>query len=174
MGFQGGLAFDLNLGNVLSLQPELLYIQKGGKTVYKADEDNKVESRLYYNYVEVPVLLKLKFFPNDTEGAGFYLLGGPFAGLALGGKIKTSTTIAGETTTAEEDFEFDNDDADERQRRLDWGVAFGGGVQFGRVFIDARYNLGINNLLDNDADNNNDDAPYRRTRGIGLTLGYQF
>jgi len=47
-------------------------------------------------------------------------------------------------------------------------------VKFGHVFLDARYNLGINNLLDSDDNNQNDNAPYRRTRGIGVTLGYEF
>jgi hypothetical protein len=118
------------------------------------------------------VLAKLKFY--SEEGSGFYVLGGPFVGLAVSGKSKRTTTILGAENTVEEDFNFDNDTEAERQRRTDWGVSFGGGVKFGHMFVDARYNLGINNLLDNDADNQNDNKPYRRTRGIGLVLGYEF
>jgi hypothetical protein len=171
-GFQAGLSFDLGLSDVFTIQPELLFIQKGGKSTYVINEDNKVVSRLYYNYVEVPVLAKLKFYKED--GGGFYLLGGPFVGLAMGGKSKTTVTLLGNTTTSEDEFNFDNDDEADRQRRTDWGVSFGGGVKFGHMFLDARYNLGINNLLDTDANNQNDDKPYRRTRGLGLTLGYEF
>lgn len=171
-GFQAGLSFDLGLSKVFTIQPEVLFIQKGGKSTYVINENNKVVSRLYYNYVEVPVLAKLKFYKED--GGGFYLLGGPFVGLALGGKTKTTVTLLGNTTTSEDDFNFDNDNEADRQRRTDWGVSFGGGVKFGHVFLDARYNLGINNLLDTDANNQNDDKPYRRTRGLGLTLGYEF
>jgi len=171
-GFQAGLSFDLGLSKVFTIQPELLYIQKGGKSTYVFNEDNKIVSRLYYNYVEVPVLAKLKFYKED--GGGFYILGGPFVGLAISGKTKTSTTLLGNTTTSENDFNFDNDNEADRQRRTDWGVSFGGGVKFGHVFLDARYNLGINNLLDSDDNNQNDNAPYRRTRGIGVTLGYEF
>ncbi len=172
-GLQAGLSFDLGLSDVFTIQPEVLFIQKGGKSTYTINDNNKIVNRLYYNYVEVPVLAKLKFYGED-KGSGFYLLGGPFIGLALGGKSKTTTTLLGNTTTAEDDFNFDNDDQADRQRRTDWGVSFGGGVKFGHVFLDARYNLGMNNLLDNDANNNNDDKPYRRTRGLGLTLGYEF
>jgi hypothetical protein len=172
VGFQAGLSFDLGLSKNFTIQPEVLYIQKGGKSTYVFNADNKVVSRLYYNYVEVPVLAKLKFY--NENGSGFYLLGGPFVGLALGGKSKTTTTLLGNTTTSEDEFNFDNDDAADRQRRTDWGVSFGGGVKFGHVFVDARYNLGINNLLDSDDNNQNDNAPYRRTRGLGLTLGYEF
>ncbi len=173
VGFQAGLVFDLGLSDIFTIQPEVLYIQKGGKSIARLNDENKVESRLYYNYVEVPVLAKLKFFAGDSK-SGFYLIGGPFAGLALGGKSKVTTTLLGASTTSETDFEFDNSDAADRQRRLDWGVAFGGGVKLGNVFLDARYNLGINNLLDRDANNQNDNKPYRRTRGIGLTIGFQF
>lgn len=172
VGFQGGVAFDLGLSDVFTLQPELLFIQKGGKAIYAINDDNKIVNRLYYNYVEVPVLAKLKFY--GESGSGLYLVGGPFVGLAVSGKVKTSTTILGETNTQEDDFEFDNSEGSDRQRRTDWGVSFGAGLKFGQVFLDARYNLGINNILDEDADNQNDDRPYRRTRGIGVTLGYEF
>lgn len=173
VGFQAGLAFDLAPSSVFSLQPELLFIQKGGKSLYQIDENNKFESRYYYNYVEVPVLAKIKFGAQGN-GSGFYLLGGPYAGLAFSGKAKNTVTILGNTSTSEETFEFDNNDAEVRNRRLDWGVSFGGGLKFGRTFVDLRYNLGINNLLDSDADNQNDNRPYRRNRGVGLTIGYQF
>ncbi|MFN0034999.1 MAG: porin family protein [Saprospiraceae bacterium] len=171
-GFQAGLSFDLGLSDFFTIQPELLYIQKGGKATYAINEDNKIVSRLYYNYVEVPVLAKLKFF--NESGSGVYVLAGPFVGLALSGKVKTTTTLLGNTTTDEDKFEFDNSEEGDRQRRTDWGMSFGGGVKFGHVFLDARYNLGINNLLDSNADNQDDEKPYRRTRGIGVTLGYEF
>lgn len=171
-GFQAGLSYDLGLSNIFTIQPELLYIQKGGKSSFVINENNQIVTRLYYNYIEVPVLAKLKFY--KPGGSGFYLVGGPFAGLAISGKSKTSTTVFGNTTTSEDEFRFENDDEGERQRRTDWGVSFGAGVKFGNAFLDARYNLGINNLLDDDANNQNDDKPYRRTRGIGVVLGFEF
>ncbi|MBC7777065.1 MAG: PorT family protein [Phycisphaerae bacterium] len=171
-GFQAGVSFDLGLSDMFTIQPELLFIQKGGKSTYILNEDNKFVSRLYYNYVEVPVLAKLKFYKED--GGGFYLLGGPFVGLAVSGKSRNTTTVLGVDNTDENEFNFDNDDEAERQRRTDWGVSFGGGVKFGHMFVDARYNLGINNLLDDDSNNQNDNKAYRRTRGIGLVLGYEF
>ncbi len=173
VGFQVGLAFDLAPKSVISLQPELLYIQKGGKATYELDERNRIESRYYYNYVEVPLLVKLKLMGEETR-SGIYLLAGPYLGLALSGKSKNTITLLGQTTTSEDKFTFDNDTPEERQRRMDWGVSFGGGIKFGSTYLDLRYNLGINNLLDQDANNQNDDKPYRRNRGIGITLGYDF
>lgn len=173
-GFQAGLAFDLGLSSLFTIQPEILFIQKGGKTTYAVDDNNKIDYRYYYNYVEVPVLAKLKFYGSGDNGSGFYFVAGPFAGLAMGGKTKTTTTLLGVSTTREDDFNFDNNDSADRQKRMDWGLSFGGGVKLGAVILDLRYNLGINNLLDNDANNNNDNKPYRRTRGIGLTAGFEF
>lgn len=173
VGFQGGLTFDLGISDLFTIQPEVLYIQKGGKSTFTANDNNKLESRYYYNYVEVPVLAKLKFY-GDDGGSGFYFLAGPYVALALGGKVKTDLTVLGQTTSAEDDFVFNNDDAGERAKRLDYGVSFGGGIKINRLFLDLRYSYGLNNVLDNDADNTNDDKPFLRHRGIGLTAGVEF
>jgi hypothetical protein len=173
VGFQAGLAFDLATESAFSLQPELLFIQKGGRVSYGFNDNNKLESRYYYNYLEVPVLAKLKLY-NAERSSGVYLIAGPYAGLAVSGKVKTELTVFGQTSTSEEDISFDNDDPDDRNRRLDWGFSFGGGIKFGQAYLDLRYNLGVNNLLDQDADNQNDNKPYRRNRGIGIALGYSF
>lgn len=169
LGFQGGLTFELPVAGPLAIQPELLFIQKGGKSEFIINESNKLVTTVTYNYVEVPVLLKLKLGNTDGDGLGFYLLGGPFAGYSLGGKSKQELTILGQTTVSEQDIDYDDEDFEEK--RLDWGASFGAGLHFGKLFVDARYNLGVNNLLDDDANNNNDDKPYLRTRGIGLTVG---
>lgn len=172
VGFQGGLAFDLPVTPMFSIQPEVLYIQKGGKVKAEA-LGSTYEARVYYNFIEVPVLLKLKFFDDEEgEGSGVYVVGGPFAGYAIDGKVaRTVSLLGGEPSTRTDKFTFDDQD---NAKRLDWGVSFGAGFKAGHFLFDARYNLGINNLVDNDANNDNDNKPYRRTRGVGLTLGYEF
>ncbi len=169
LGFQGGLTFELPIAGPLAIQPELLFIQKGGKAEYIINESNKLINTVRYNYVELPVLLKLKLGSTDGEGLGFYILGGPFVGYVLNGKSKQELTVLGQTTVSEQDIDYNNETIQEK--RVDWGASFGAGLHFGKLFIDARYNLGVNNLLDEDANNNNDNKPYLRTRGIGLTLG---
>ncbi|MDZ4706693.1 MAG: porin family protein [Saprospiraceae bacterium] len=169
LGFQGGLTFELPIAGPLAIQPELLFIQKGGKAEYIINESNKLINTVRYNYVELPVLLKLKLGSTDGEGLGFYILGGPFVGYVLNGKSKQELTVLGQTTVSEQDIDYNDETIQEK--RVDWGASFGAGLHFGKLFIDARYNLGVNNLLDEDANNNNDNKPYLRTRGIGLTLG---
>lgn len=170
LGSQAGLAFDLAPNKMFSLQPELYFIQKGSKTTFSV-VGSSFETRTYLNYVEVPLLAKFKLgFDGDERRFGLNVFGGPFAGFALNGR-QVSTTPLGETKY---DIKFDNDDNSDLDRRLDWGLSFGAGLDLGKFFVDARYNLGINNLLDSDASNSNDNAPYLRSRGIGLAVGYWF
>lgn len=169
LGFQAGLVAELPLTSFFAIQPEFLFIQKGGKSQYIFNDNNKSVNRVIYNYIEIPVLAKIKMGNTQGDGAGFYLIGGPFAGLALNGKGENELTILGVTTT--NDYDIDYSDEANKEKRLDWGVSLGAGITLGQFFMDARYNLGINNLNDDDADNNNDNAPYLRTRGIGLTVG---
>ena len=173
VGFVGGLTFDLGLSDFFTIQPEILFIQKGGKSTYKLDDNNKVENRYYYNNIDIPVLAKLKF-GNEDGGLGFYFLAGPYIGLALGGKVATTTTLLGNSTDREDDFVFDNSSAGERAKRLDYGVSFGGGVKISSIILDLRYNVGLNNVNDGDALNSNDEKPFRRHRGLSLTAGYEF
>lgn len=174
VGWQGGLAFNVPVGSVVSIQPEVLYIQKGGKSQFVVNENNQIVRERFVNYVEIPVLLKLNFGSQNSTGVGVYIDGGPYLGLGISGKVKTSTTIAGVTTVDEKKVSYSNDSNSERQSRADFGLSFGGGIKVSRVTVDLRYNLGINNILDSDANNSNDNNPYLRNRGIGLTLGYQF
>lgn len=169
VGFQGGIFAELPIGSVIAIQPELLFIQKGGKSEYNIGTSS-YERNVIYNYLEVPVLLKVKAGSTDGSGVGLFFYGGPFVSYALNGKIKQDVTLLGNTTNTETDITFDDKDD---QRRVDWGAAFGLGVNLGALVLDLRYDLGINNVLDDSATaGNNGDDPYLRTRSIGLTLGF--
>ena len=172
LGYQIGVAVPINITNSIAIQPEIMWIQKGGKSDYTLNNSNKVIINRTYNYVEVPVSLKLSLGNTTGDGVGFYVLGGPYVGLALNGNIKRETTIAGVTSTSEAKVDYSNDS--NQEKRVDWGANLGVGLSLGRIYVDARYNLGINNLLDGDATNTNDDNPYQRNRGLGLTLGLKF
>ncbi len=166
-GFQAGLFAELPISDVFSIQPELIWMQKGGKTLYTQIAGQEVERNLRYNYLEVPVLAKVKAGSTDGSGIGLFFYGGPFISYALNGNISTEI---GEEKLEDQDIEFDDTD---NQRRIDWGAAFGLGVNLGALALDLRYDLGINNLLDDDLDTGGaDDETYLRTRSIGLTLGF--
>ena len=168
LGFQVGVMYRFSLSDNLKFQPELLYIQKGGTQNYEETTlDRQTEVETFYNYLEVPLMLQYYF----SEGSGFFVEGGLFAGFAMSGRNDITTVVAGETFTGEETLNFDDQD---NQRRLDYGASFGLGYAFNNLAINLRYNLGINNLLDADAINTNDEDPRLSTRGLSATLGYYF
>ena len=171
-GFQAALVLPIKITDNIAIQPELVWIQKGGKSQYIANDNNKLISTLKTNYAEIPISLRLGMGNNSGDGIGFYVLAGPYVGIALNSKYKNELTVAGVTTTSERTVDYTNDS--NQEKRIDWGANIGAGLSFGNIFLDARYNLGINNLLDNNASNSNNNAPYRRNRGIGFSLGFRF
>jgi len=125
------------LGQMLSLQGELLYAMKGAKW-----DLGDVEATLKFGYVEVPFLFKLRI-PTDA-GVRPFVLAGP--GIAF----KTSAKV-----------EFDNVDTEssiernvENTKGTDVGLILGGGVGIpmgSRLFsLEARYEMGLMDIFDVD------------------------
>ncbi|HND88940.1 MAG TPA: porin family protein, partial [Saprospiraceae bacterium] len=138
-----GLSYDLNIADIITIQPELLYSQSGGRNTYSI-AGTTYENTYRINYLELPVLFKLQIGNEDNEAGktGFYIAAGPWVGYALNGKYKNQLPVLG---TLEGDFSFDDkDDA----KRLNTGLVAAAGVNFGKVVLDLRYNFGLNNLID--------------------------
>jgi hypothetical protein len=57
VGFMGGIFLSVELSRVLSIQSEVLYTMKGA--TYIANDDTYTD-KLYADYIEVPMLLKLR------------------------------------------------------------------------------------------------------------------
>ncbi len=152
---------ELGVSNMFAVQIEPSFIQKGtkldlnetaGGTSYSA------KGRLTVNYLELPVLAKLKFGKSETR---FHALFGPSLGYAASGRSKGTSTINGKTTEYNEKVTFGKDD----YPRLDFALNAGIGVGFGAFGFDVRYALGLKNLSeDNDSKLHND--------GLQLALSY--
>lgn len=166
-----GLTFGINIADILTIQPELLYTQNGGSNSYTLL--GAVTKNTYrINYLELPVLAKLQFGNANQDGVGVHIAAGPWIGYALNGK-RTSKTTRDDTVLIDVKDNFTFDDKDNAER-INYGMIGAAGVSFGNVVLDLRYNYGFNNLLDNDADNTNDTKPILQTRNIALTLGMTF
>lgn len=164
-----GALLEVRLTDNLAIQPEINYIQKGTKI----DETTlavKTSGRYTFNYLEVPLLLKV----GTGFGVGrFDFLLGPSFGYALNGKYKVSTTVGSVTITEEEEVDFDQDEIS----RTDVGAQIGASLGLGlgsslRVFVDGRYLLGFSNL--DQHEHGSGDEPVVRNRGIALTAGLIF
>jgi hypothetical protein len=77
VGFCGGIFLELNLGRILTIQPEVLYTMKGADTG---------DGKLKFDYIEIPVLLKIRIPMGSVHPF-------IFAGPAFGWNLKAA--IAG-------------------------------------------------------------------------------
>ena len=171
--FGGFITYEVN--EMLSLQPEFLFTMKGVKFDYEEtyEEDGyesyeKSEGTWNLNYLEIPVLAKLKI---PMEGN---IKPNVFLGPALGINISATHDSDYEYWVKDENGSIiyensGNDDGDiEDIKGVDFGIVFGVGVEFGKIIVDARYNLGLSTIADREGD------PKIKNSVISLMLGYSF
>jgi opacity protein-like surface antigen len=163
VGFTGGITYHIGLIMGLSIQPELLYVQKGA--IYE-------ESLSYGNYsmsqkvtmtgdcIDIPVLARfnlpmLVLSPYIEGGVAYSIL------LSAKSKVETTTNIPGQTSGSTET------DIKDQLSKSDMSLIVGVGVEFLIVEINARYILGMTKL--------DKDGLYKAyNRGIMLTAGVRF
>lgn len=131
VGFMGGVFLALNFGSVVTIQTEVLYTMKGATFEYTELEDTYTE-KLYGDYIEIPLLLKLRI---PTPGIQPFI----FAGPSVGFKLREKMTINGEDIPLE----------DKLLKNNDYGAIFGAGLNIGKHFmLDVRYSLGLQKVID--------------------------
>lgn len=173
LGIVLGVAAEIPLGGeMFAVQPELLFHQKGYHFEYNdntAGEEYSEDYKYSLNYLELPVLAKVKF-------GNFYVAAGPSIGFGLFGTYKGSYTWLGETTDDEGKIKFgtepENYDGDDEyiDNALDFGVQIGAGYKISVIVVDLRYGLGLTNMYDKPSGYTGDVKS--QNRSIQLTIGY--
>ena len=146
-GAVGGAFVTLPLLPWVGLQAEGLYAMKGARVAFQG-----VDASLNLDYAEVPVLVRVRFAHR------YYAAGGPSMAFAL--RARSRTSFGGVTEEI---------DVMDQVKRFDFGVAMGGGVEFGRLVVDGRYTLGFT-----DIDKDKTDASTTKNRAISITAGFRF
>jgi hypothetical protein len=121
LGFHAGVLAEVKVTDTFSIQPELLYSQKGAK--------NKLVSGIYdaFSYLDLPIVVKARL--GET---GFFLEGGPQFGYLL---RATSTFM---------DYSYNVRDSYEK---VDVGYAAGLGYQLASgPLLGFRFNGGLTRL----------------------------
>lgn len=161
-GFTAGIGYEFTLAGIVSLQPEINFIQKGQKReeiYYYEGIKSTLKFEYKYNYLEIPVLAKVKF-GGLTK---FYVSAGPSIGIGLGGKYNQKNLIEDNLDSEYKgDIKFkDRPEGYEGNdvfvdNKLDIGLQIGGGVMlFNRVMIDVRYGMGLSDLYEDESSKNN-------------------
>jgi opacity protein-like surface antigen len=167
-----GLNYSLSGDNFLSVQPELLYSQKGFSAEGNIVNVINFEGDYRLNYLELPLLVKVGF---GSDALTAYLNAGPSVSYLLGGRINGRGNILGIGllgTNYNEKIRFTENPSltnlnDLDANRIDFGLSFGGGIGYNiaansSIFVDVRYNLGLSEF------DRNQDA---KNRVIALTAG---
>jgi hypothetical protein len=146
-GLAAGIFFTLPLGPSLSVQPEVLYSQKGAK--YK---EGSAEATIQLDYVDIPVLARA------GSSSGLVVFGGPSFGFKVRARLKT-------------DFEGDSTEEDigDQVESFDLGLVVGAGFQSGKFVLDGRYQWGLSNANKDEFEN-----AEVKNRVISVMLGIRF
>ena len=165
LGFVGGLTYNIPLSsdNFISIQPELLFSQKGYKyedfKFMMQGQQYTREGKINSSYLDLPILLKINAGPVFFEG-------GPQFSYLLGLQDKTEVT-----TSTGVDFEDTNTINKDGLAEFEVGYAAGLGVQVPMgLTLTLRYNGSINALA---KDNNNDELANARNSVYQATLGFK-
>ncbi len=153
-GFAGGLASHTSLGGQLGLEVDALYAQKGFKI---SDGGDSAELKL--GYIDVPVLLRYQF--NQSKTSPFILAGGTAS-------FKASCDVGGTSGGVSASASCKDVTGDD-QKSVDVGLTVGGGVDFNRFTIQARYTIGLTDILDD-----GDASVTTKNRALFLLAGIMF
>ena len=155
-GIAGGAFVNIGVSKNFAIEPEALFVQKGAK-----DTESGVEIKVKVSYVEIPVLLKVRFPPKSGGTVAPHIYAGPYVAFKAGCHFTASQG----TTSASGNCE--DPPLDTKLKSTDFGATFGGGVDVGRAIIDVRYDLGFTKIGDTS-------APDIKTRTLYLLVGWTF
>lgn len=131
-GFYVGALLELPLGDVLSIQPEVIYSRQGAVWEQK-DILGEFKKDLKLDYLNIPVMAKVNLGP-------LFLQGGVQFGFLVG-KPEVSYTRGAQRVTEKVDKDA--------YAAFDFGVGAGLGVNLSQhFFVEARYTHSLTNALD--------------------------
>jgi len=135
----------------LTIQPEVLYVQKGAQ-----GEDNS-DVKLKLDYLEIPVLFK-GYFMGPQAKVRPCIYAGPAVGILLSAKYDDGS-------------DADAVDVKDGYKSTDFGVAMGAGIDIQGFTLDVRYTLGLTKL----PDTGDSDVDVDEKNGAFMVLvGYSF
>jgi hypothetical protein len=138
MSLGGYVGIPVN--RTFAVQPEALFTMKGD-----SEDAGGVSASTKLNYIEVPVLARAQFMHDASARPSIY------AGPTVGFNISANVEADDGTGSIEADIK-------DNVNPIDFGVAFGGGVEIpfsngkNSVGLDVRYTMGLNNINDTEGD----------------------
>jgi hypothetical protein len=129
IGFHLGVFAQAPIGEFFAIQPELLYMTKGASATYNVLGFNG-KNTFKLNYAELPVLATFKL------GQSVELQAGPYVSYLLNSNVNSNGDFgSGSSAINRDNF-----------NKVDYGIAGGLNLYFGKAFIGARYEQGFKQI----------------------------
>jgi hypothetical protein len=155
IGFHVGVFAQAPIGEFFAIQPELLYMTKGASADYNVLGFNG-KNTFKLNYAELPVLATFKL------GQAVEIQAGPYVSYLLNSNINSN----GDFGTGSSAINRDN------FNKVDYGIAGGLNLYFGKAFIGARYEQGLQQIANSGAAKT---VLGNAKNGVGLlSVGFSF
>ncbi len=132
LGVNAGFFAKLPIVQGVSIQPELLWSNKGSKVTYDNAVQGSGEYRFNLNYIETPLTMIFNLTKNFNVSAGAYAA---YLASANVKDMRSDGSIQGARDLDAENF-----------HRFDWGLVGGLGVDVGNITFGARYSYGLMNV----------------------------
>lgn len=162
--WQAGLLLDLEVESNVTVQPGLLFSNKGYR--YEDEDDGfeiETKSKPLYLHIPVPVLLF-----HELDNIKIYGGAGPYVSFGIGGEIETDGEILNFGFDDEGDIDWGSDDSD-NYKTTDVGIVLNAGVRKDNLQLGLAYDLGLRNIAPN-ADEDN----IARNRSFSINIAYFF
>jgi hypothetical protein len=153
---------------MLSVQPEILYSQKGCRHEgFYRPWNTPFKHKFRRNFLEIPILVKAKF---GSENLHAFVNAGPYLAFLLGGN--NNYLNGGNETEYELEMKYRNG---ERANRNDVGLAFGAGLGSkigpGDLALEVRYGLGLTDMTQYQQERHIN-IPKQESRTLGISVSY--
>lgn len=150
-----GASLEYKVASMFSIQPEILYVTRGGTKDLNINALNKdVSINTNLSYIEIPILAKLVIGQNS-------IFAGPYFAIKTSGEVTTSS-IEG-LYTFKPDF-----------NTFDFGFSLGYERKIQeRMLLDGRVNFGTRNITDGAPIFANLN-PYKNPRNFAVMFGFKY
>ncbi|MEO5893595.1 MAG: porin family protein [Ferruginibacter sp.] len=183
--FNAGFMGRFGLSEVFDLESGVLLTGRGAKAetyFTSATDDNYVKAKFHPVYVEVPLNAVVKFPLAAKSKSNIFINAGPYIAMGVFGKSRIDQRVLGFSSSSSTDIKFSNDDpftseqddaGYNKLKRFDYGLNFGGGVDFGAFILKANYGMGLAKIGSTQSDNSVNDKNKYRTFSIsaGIPIG---
>ena len=154
IGFNVGVGMEYQFSDMWSIQPSLMFTQKGAK---------QDEVKMNPMYLEIPVLAAARFAIADNQN--IVVKAGPYFAFGIAGKAKYE--YEGKSKKLEL---FGDGDDQEGAKRFDLGLGVGVAYEIGKFFVSLDGEFGLTKVIDFEVDG----VSNPKNMNFSIGVGYKF